>query len=82
MLGMQMGLQIALLPPHSSHRLQPLDVGVSRAFKMRFRQPQGEEIVSNPMWLNGKDNKTVLVIFVSKAMVATCNLENIKSNFK
>jgi hypothetical protein len=82
MLGMQMGLQIALLPPHSSHRLQPLDVGVSHAFKMRFGQPQEEEIASNPIWVNGKDNKTMLAILVSKAMVAACNPENIRSSFK
>jgi hypothetical protein len=82
MLGMQMGLQIALLPPHSSHRLQPLDVGVFRAFKMRFGQLREEEIASNPGWLNGKDNKTVLATLVSKAMVTACNPENIRSGFK
>jgi hypothetical protein len=82
MLGMQMGLQIALLPPHSSHRLQPLDVGVFRAFKMRFGQLREEEIASNPGWLNSKDNKIVLATLVSKAMVTACNPKNIRSGFK
>jgi hypothetical protein len=59
MLGMHMGLQIALLPPHSSRCLQLLDVGVFCAFKMRFGQLQEDEISSNPRWLNGEDNKTI-----------------------
>ena len=31
-----MGLEMACIPPHNSHRLQPLDVGVCRPFKVKF----------------------------------------------
>jgi hypothetical protein len=74
MLGMHMGLQIALLPPQSSHRFQPLDVGVFCAFKMRFGQLQEDQIPSNPRWLNGEDNKTILATLASQAMISAMEL--------
>jgi hypothetical protein len=61
--------------------MQPLDVGVFHAFKITFGQLQ-EEIVPNPRLLNGKDNKIVLAILVSKVMVAACNPKNIRFGFK
>lgn len=77
-----MGLQIALLPPHSSHRLQPLDVGVFRAFKIRFGQLRSELIATNPSWLNGDNNKAMLAELASNALATACNPENIRAGFK
>ena len=36
LMARSMGLEIACIPPHSSHRLQPLDVGAFRPFKVKF----------------------------------------------
>ena len=81
-LAMQMGLQIALLPPHSSHQLQSLDVGIFWPFKMRFGQMREDEITSNPRWLNGENNKFVVATLASRSMTATCTIENIKYGFR
>ena len=40
-----------------------------------------DEIISNLGWLNGEENKFVLASLASRAMVATCTVENIKSSF-
>ena len=59
-LARSMGLEMACIPPHNSHRLQPLDVGVFRPFKVKFAQMRSDLIVDSPTWLNGENNKAML----------------------
>lgn len=42
------GITLLTFPPHTSHRLQPLDVSVYGPFKARFKSQQNNWLVSNP----------------------------------
>lgn len=42
------GIVLVTFPPHCSHRLQPLDVGVLGPFKSKLRVAQNDWMVSNP----------------------------------
>jgi hypothetical protein len=51
-LAIENSIEIVLLPPHSSHRLQPLDVGVHKEAKFEWRKivkellDEGETLIS------------------------------------
>jgi hypothetical protein len=56
-------------------------VGVFRPYKIKFGQLRSELIVGNPSWLNGNNNKAMLTELASKALVAACSPQNIRSGF-
>ena len=83
LLARSMGLEMSCIPPHSSHKLQSLDVWVFRPFKViKFGQMRSNLIADNPTWLNGENNKAMLAELASKALMATCSPENIIAGFK
>jgi hypothetical protein len=82
LLARSMGLEMACIPPHSSHILQPLDVGVFRPFKVKFGQLRSDLIVDSPTWLNVENNKAMFAKLASKALMAACSPENIRAWFK
>ena len=65
LLARSMGLEMACIPPHSSHRLQPLHVGVFRPFKVKFGQMRSDLIADSPTWLSGENNKAMLAELAS-----------------
>ena len=72
------GLDLLTLPPHCSHKLQPLDVGVFGAFKKFYR--------SFCEWHLSHPGDTLSLYYVAglsnKAFVKSCTLENITSSFR
>ena len=73
------GLDLLTLPPHCSHKLQPLDVGVFGAFKKFYSSFCNEWHLSHP-------GETLSLYYVAglsnKAFVKSCTLENITSSFR
>ena len=73
------GLDLLTLPPHCSHKLQPLDVGVFGAFKKFYSSFCNEWHLSHP-------GETLPLYYVAglsnKAFVKSCTLENITSSFR
>ena len=78
-LAKEHGLFLLTLIPHSSHKLQPLDVGVFGAFKRFYTSFCDEWHLSHP-------GETLALYYVAelpnKAFVKSCTLENITSSFK
>ena len=73
------GLDLLTLPPHCSHKLQPLDVGAFGAFKKFYSSFCDEWHLSHP-------RETLSLYYVAKlsnkAFVKSCILENITSSFR
>ena len=73
------GLDLLTLPPHCSHKLQPLDVSVFGAFKKFYSSFCNEWHLSHP-------GETLSLYYVAglsnKAFVKSCTLENITSSFR
>lgn len=73
------GMVIVTFPPHCSHRLQPLDVGVLGPFKSKLRVAQNDWMVSNP-------GKTIsihnLAALANTAYAASFTIRNITAAFK
>ena len=73
------GLDLLTLPPHCSHKLQPLDVGVFGAFKKFYSSFCNEWHLSHP-------GETLSLYYVAglsnKAFVKSYTLENITSSFR
>ena len=73
------GLDLLTLPPHCSHKLKPLDVGVFGAFKKFYISFCNEWDLSHP-------GETLPLYYVAglsnKAFVKSCTLENITSSFR
>lgn len=70
---------IVSFPPHYSHRLQPLDVGVLGPFKSKLRVVQNDWMVSNP----GKTiNNHKLAALANIAYTASFTIKNITAAFK
>ena len=78
-LAKEHGLSLLTLPPHCSHKLQPLDVGVFGAFKKFYTTFCDEWHLSHP-------GETLSLYYVAelsnKAFVKSCTLENITSSFR
>ena len=72
-------LSLLTLPPHCSHKLQPLDVGVFRAFKRFYISFCDEWHLSHP-------GETLPLYYVAelsnKVFVKSCTLENITLSFR
>jgi hypothetical protein len=75
----EVGLHLVTLPSHTSHALQPLDVGVFGPFKRAFW-------IYCDIWaMNNKGKgakKVVLAEWVSKALGRALTSENIQSGFR
>lgn len=72
------GITLLTFPPHTSHRLQPLDVSVYGPFKARFKSEQNNWLVSNP-------GKTISIYNISalanKSFVESFSPKNLISGF-
>ena len=75
----EVGLDLLTLPSHTSHRLQPLDVGVFAPFKRYFKRYRDAWSVNN----KGKGaSKQTLAMWVSKALERALTTENITAGFR
>ena len=48
MKAMEVGLDLVTLPSHTSHRLQPLDVGVFVPYERAFREDRDAWVLKHP----------------------------------
>ena len=73
------GLTLLILPPHCSHRMQPLDVGVVAQFK-RFYAHYAD------VWQRSNPGRATTIYEIeslaSSAIIKAFTLENIKPGFK
>ena len=81
------GVDLVILPPHTSHALQPFDVGLAAPFKCRARQfilrpdPRVRGVVEGLPSAAARQRFT-LVSAVLSAWKATCNRENCQAAFE
>lgn len=73
------GIVLVTFPPHCTHRLQPLDVGVMGPFKGKLRVAQNDWMTSNP-------GKTItiheLASLTNVAYLSSFTVKNITSGFQ
>ena len=73
------GIVLVTFPPHCSHRLQPLDVGILGPFKSKLKIAENDWLLSNP-------GKTVtihnLAALTNTAYIASFTPKNITTAFK
>ena len=75
----EVGLDLMTLPSHTSHRLQPLDVGVFAPFKRYFKRYRDAWSVSN----KGKGaSKQTLAMWVSRVLERALTKSNIQAEFR
>ena len=75
----EVGLDLVTLPSHTSHRLQPLDVGVFTPFKRYFKRYRDVWSVSN----KGKGaSKQTLAMWMSRALERALTKSNITAGFR
>ena len=75
----EVGLDLMTLPSHTSHRLQPLDVGVFAPFKQYFKRYKDAWSVSN----KGKGtSKQTLAMWVSRGLERALTKSNIQAGFR
>lgn len=78
-LARENGVIILTLPPHTSHRTQPLDVGVFRSFSRFYNQGMREYTLQNPgKRISIKD----IASFVGYAYPLSMTPQNIQNSFK
>ena len=75
----EVGLDLLTLPSHTSHRLQPLDVGVFSPFKRYFKRYRDVWSVSNK---EKGASKHTLAMWVSKALERALTTKNITAAFR
>ena len=78
-LAKQNGLILLTIPPHTSHRLQPLDRSVFGHLKSKYNQAMGEWMRSNPGKIVTIYNIPALI---NKAYLAAFTPGNIQAGFK
>ena len=57
--AMKVGLDVLTLPSHTSHKLQPLDVGVFAPYKKAFRKYRDAWVLRQP---GSRANKQILAM--------------------
>ena len=72
------GIVIVTLPPHTTAKLQPLDVSIYGPFKTYLRALQNEYRLANP---NRPITEYMLPEFASKAWIKACTPSNVLSGF-
>jgi hypothetical protein len=75
----EFGLDMIILPLHTSHAFQPLDVACFKPFKITFRMEKDITMVRRNYT---KPNKIALVGWVDKALDLTFTRQNIMLGFK
>ena len=76
--AMQNGIVIVTLPPHTTAKLQPLDVSVFGPFKACLRAIQNDFRISNP---NKAITEYMLPELASKAWLKACSPTNVLNGF-
>ena len=76
------GIDIALLPPHTSHKLQPLDISIFKSFKTHFYTLKESFKEKNLAWSNGNFDKSYLAELASKALKEAFSASNIRAGFR
>jgi len=74
-------IDIALLPPHTSHKLHPFDVSIFKLFKTQFNISKESFKEANPTWSNNNFDRSYLVELTSKAIKEVLFASNIQSLF-
>lgn len=70
---------MVIIPSHTSHAFQPLNVACFKPFQIVYRKERNATMVSNN---NSKPDKITLVAWVDKALDQTLVKKNIISRFK
>ena len=76
--AMNNGIVIVTLPPHTTNKLQPLDVSIYKPFKTYLKTLMNDYILSNP---NRPITEYMLPELASKAWVKACTPSNVLSGF-
>lgn len=76
------GIDIVVLPPHTSHKLQPLDIAIFKSFKSHFSSMKERFINANPAWSNGRFDKSYLAELASNALREALSVSNIQAGFR
>ena len=76
------GIDIWLLPSHTTHRMQPLDVSIFKSFKCNFISIKERFINANATWANESFDKTYLVELASNALKEAHTVSNIQTGFR
>lgn len=72
------GITLLTLPPHTSHKLQPLDVAVYGPFKSYFREESDKFMVSHPGQTIGLKN---IALLAGNAHQRAFTPKNIRNGF-
>ena len=72
------GIVILTLPPHTTNKLQPLDVGVYASFKQRLRTIINDHTLMHP---HTHITEHMLPEFASRAWLLACTPNNVTSGF-
>ena len=74
-------IDIGLLPSHTSHKIQSLDISIFRSFKSHFDNMKKRFINANPSWSNGNFDKSHLKKLASSALKEALSVSNIQIGF-
>ena len=80
--GALYGIDIGLLPNHTSHRMLYLNVSVFKSFKSHFANIEERFINANPAWSNGNFDKSYLVELPSNALKEALLVSNIQAELR
>ena len=76
---MEVGLDVLTPPFHTSHRLQPLDVGVFAPYKQAFKRYRDAWVMHYP---RRPTTKQILAMWVSYGLQQALNRLNIEGSFR
>lgn len=70
------GITMLTLPPHTSHKLQPLDVGVFRPFNLYYNEAMKNFMTSKPGTRVAIDNISTFVAYAIKHAMKPASIQN------